>query len=90
MIVIYGKEMCEYCDKAKEMCRQYGIEFEYFPVDDRFEGAKNMSDLKNKLMLENQIVSTVPVIWAWDKFVGGYDALMHYIENTREFGQERF
>jgi len=90
MIVIYGKEMCEYCDKAKEICHQYGIEFKYFPVDDRFEGVKNMSNLKDRLLKEKHVVNTVPVIWAYDKFVGGFNELMSYIENTREFGQERF
>ena len=90
MMIIYGKEMCEYCDKAKEMCHQYGIEFKYHPVDDRFEGVQNMSKLKDRLLKENIVVKTVPVIWHRDKFIGGYNELMTYIENTREYGQERF
>ena len=43
MMVIYGKEMCEFCDKAKEMCHQYGITFKYYPIDDRFEGKEFVS-----------------------------------------------
>jgi glutaredoxin len=90
MMIIYGKEMCEFCDKAKEICRQYEIEFEYHSVDDRFDGVKNMSVLKNKLIKENRMVKTVPVIWHHNKFIGGYNELMSYIENTREYGQGGF
>jgi len=90
MMIIFGKEMCEFCDKAKEICRQYEIEFEYYSVDDRFDGINNMSKLKDKLIKENRMVKTVPVIWHHNKFIGGYNELMSYIENTREYGQGGF
>jgi glutaredoxin len=90
MMIIYGKEMCEFCDKAKEMCRQYGIAFEYYPVDDRFEGEKNLATLKERAVNEKISIRTVPAIWHRDKFIGGYNELMSYIENTREYGQGGF
>lgn len=86
MMIIYGKEMCEYCDKAKEVCRQYGIEFKYFPVDDRFVGEANLLDLKEQLIKENRTVKTVPVIWDRKRFIGGYNELMDYIESTGRYG----
>ena len=90
MMIIYGKEMCEFCDKAKEMCHQYGIAFKYYPVDDRFEGEKNLTALKERAVSENLSIKTVPAIWHHDKFIGGYNELMSYIENTREYGQGGF
>ena len=89
-MVIYGKDMCEYCDKAKELCHQYGIEFEYYSVDDRFDGVNNLSKLKQILVKENRTIKTVPAIWHHSKFIGGFNELGSYIENTREFGQGGF
>ena len=89
-MVIYGKDMCEYCDKAKELCHQYGIEFEYYSVDDRFDGVNNLSKLKQILVKENRTIKTVPAIWHHNKFIGGFNELGSYIENTREFGQGGF
>ena len=90
MMVIYGKEMCEFCDKAKEICHQYGITFKYYPIDDRFEGKVNLDRLKSIAIKENLTIKTVPAIWHHDKFIGGYNELMSYIENTREYGQGGF
>jgi glutaredoxin len=87
---IYGKEMCEYCDKAKEICHQYGFTFDYHPVDDRFVGEGNFAALKERATKENLTIKTVPVIWHNNKFIGGYNELMSYIENTREYGQGGF
>jgi len=90
MMVIYGKEMCEWCDKAKELCRQYGIVFEYRPIDDRFVGEANFNILKEQVKADNLNVKTVPAIWHHNKYIGGYTELNIYIENTREYGQGDF
>ena len=87
---IYGKEMCEYCDKAKELCSQYSLEFDYYSVDDRFEGKANLDALKEKASIDNLNIRTVPAIWHNGKFIGGFNELGTYIENTREFGQGGF
>lgn len=89
-LTIYGKEMCEWCDKAKEICHQYGFEFDYYAIDDRFEGEANFASLKQRALDENLSIKTVPAIWHMNNFIGGYNELMSYIENTREYGQGGF
>ena len=86
MMIIYGKEMCEYCDKAKEICRQYEIEFEYHSVDDRFSGEARLAELKERLLSEGKSIKTVPVIWDRNHWIGGYNELMTYIEQTGRHG----
>lgn len=88
--IIYGKEMCDWCDKAKELCHQYGLNYEYRAVDDRFDGEANLADLREKASAESITIKTVPAIWHNGKFIGGFDELGTYIENTREFGQGGF
>ena len=90
MMLIYGKEMCEFCDKAKEVCHQYGIQFKYYSIDDRFDGQVYFDKLKARALKEKLTIKTVPVIWHNNKFIGGYNELMSYIENTREYGQGGF
>jgi len=90
MMIIYGKEMCEFCDKAKEICHQYGISFKYYSIDDRFDGKVYFDKLKARALKEDLTIKTVPAIWHHDKFIGGYNELMSYIENTREYGQGGF
>ena len=36
MISIYGKEQCPFCDMAKILCTQKGLEFEYFQFGTHF------------------------------------------------------
>jgi glutaredoxin len=90
MMEIYGKEMCEWCDKAKELCHQYSIKFNYYNIDDRFDGKNNMASLKEKAISDNLTIKTVPAIWHYDKFIGGFNELIQYIENTKEYGQGGF
>lgn len=87
---IYGKEMCEWCDKAKELCHQYNLEFDYYPIDDRFEGEANFTALKERATEENLTIKTVPQIWHGNIHIGGFNELASYIENTREYGQGGF
>jgi glutaredoxin len=50
----------------------------------------NFATLKERATKENLTIKTVPVIWHNNKFIGGYNELMSYIENTREYGQGGF
>jgi len=74
MIVIYGRPACEWCDRAKEICQQYRIEYEYKSIkNEHFK-----IELKEKL----PTAKTVPQIWWNDKHIGGYAELAEEIENT--------
>lgn len=89
MIKIYGREMCNFCDRAMMVCEQYGLEYTYKNVDDRFEGATYMAELKALAEEQNLTFKTVPQIWMHGKYVGGYNELLSELENGNigNFGQ---
>lgn len=74
MVVIYGKSNCIYCEKAKKLCIDYKLDYEYRNVAqieyleefvEKFPGAK-----------------TVPQIIWYDKVIGTYENFATEIENT--------
>lgn len=74
MITIYGKNNCAYCQKAKQICRDYRLSFTYYPIDDQ-----NEFFLKFMELFPN--AKTVPQILWDDKPIGGYNELTVEIEN---------
>lgn len=90
MITIFGKSSCNWCDRAQELCNQYGLKYEYKSLDDRFDGAHNLLELKQLSEEYALTIKTVPQIWWGKKHLGGFEELANEIENTREFGQGGF
>lgn len=86
MIKIYGKANCSYCQKAKEICQQYKLDFAYYPIDEQpFEFLTEFMELFPN-------AKTVPQI-LWDgKPIGGYNELTVEIENLGlgNYGQGDF
>jgi glutaredoxin 3 len=82
MIQIFGKYDCQFCDRATELCRQYSLDFVYKGIDDNWEGEKHRAEL----MKRKPDAKTVPQIWWYDKYIGGFSELAAEIENTRNFG----
>jgi len=81
MVTIWGTSTCPFCERAKDLCKQYDLQFEYILVDS-----------KDKLTEMQELVpgaTTVPQIWWNKKHVGGYTEFAAEIENTRNFGQDR-
>ena len=67
MIVIWGKEDCFYCSKAKSLCEEMSLEYAYFDISDL--------DLRVVFDLKYPDAKTVPQI-EWDQeYVGGYNEL---------------
>lgn len=84
-VEIYGTSTCNWCDRAQEVCAQYGIDYVYKSVDDRFSGPQYMEELVQ--LVPN--AKTVPQVFWYGKHIGGYNELIAEIENTRGFGQEK-
>ena len=82
MVKIWGKSNCSFCDKAKELCMQYHLKYEYISVDD-IERLLDLHELVPK-------ANTVPQIFWNNKYIGGYTEFASEVENTRSFGQESF
>jgi glutaredoxin 3 len=89
-IVIYGKEFCNWCDRAVEVCIQYELAYIYKSLDDRFSGQDTYAELQELAIKDNIAIKTVPQIWWNGKHIGGYSDLITAIENSREYGQGGF
>lgn len=74
MVIIYGNTNCVWCDRAKELCDQYTLEYEYKSI----QVAEYLAELKEQV----PGVRTVPQIFWNKKYVGGYEQFASEIENT--------
>lgn len=80
MIKIYSKPDCDWCDKAKQLLNDMQIPYkEYiYEVDYTKEELKNLIGHDKKL--------TVPQIFINNKYVGGYQEMISYMEDHGMFG----
>lgn len=85
-VEIYGTDKCSWCDRAREVCEQYNLEYAYKSLDDRWEGEQFKVELKER----KPDVKTVPQIWWNNNYIGGFEDLVREIENVREYGQGAF
>ena len=74
MIEIFGKPMCPFCEKAKQLCETRELEYTYKSLG---------TDYTKEELLENfPGARTVPQIRINGKNIGGYDQLGPYLEET--------
>lgn len=66
-VVVYSKENCPYCTKAKELLNARNIAFTEIRID------QDTSKLEEMLRLSNR--RTVPQIFINDQPIGGFDDL---------------
>ena len=81
MITIYGTEQCIFCQKAKDIARDYGIFLTFKDITEE----KYFNELNSKI----EDFKTIPQIWVYNKYVGGYNGLLKEIEETNigNYGQ---
>ncbi len=78
MILIYGKDGCSFCQRAKLLCESYNLDFEYLNMDE---------DYSRETLFENfPGAKTVPQIVVNGLKIGGYNELVNYIEETNYTG----
>lgn len=69
--VMYSKDACPWCDRAKELIAAKGDEFEEFKIGRELTRDEFVEQFPN--------VRTVPYIMLGDKIIGGYESLVsHY------------
>ncbi|MBT4803721.1 MAG: glutaredoxin 3 [Legionellales bacterium] len=66
-MIIYSKNNCPYCDRAKDLLKRKNIEFKEVMVD--------LDQNEYQIMLEKSKRRTVPQIFFKDKHIGGFDDL---------------
>lgn len=71
-IVIYGRQDCIYCDKAKAYLNDLNAEYQY--IDITYWSKDQREEIKKKYN-----VKTVPVILIDGKCIGGYSELIHQL-----------
>lgn len=82
MITIYGAPWCSWCMKAKKLAEDYQLDYEWRNVDN--------DHYKEQLKILLPSVKTIPQIWWHGNHVGGYEDFAREIEETRNFGQDKF
>ena len=72
-IVIYSKNNCQYCTKAKHLVKSLGLEYQEMSFEKDFIG-----DVDKLIEHVGKKVRTMPQIKIDDVLVGGYNQLVEY------------
>lgn len=74
-VLIYSKDHCPYCVRAKNFFSQKGVKFEEVDLSGKFD---EMDSLKKRTGH-----MTLPQIYVNDEFIGGYDDLMERVNDGK-------
>jgi glutaredoxin 3 len=72
--IVWSKYHCPYCDMAKSLLQQKGIEFEERKIGDGYT--------KEDLLESVPTARTVPQIFINDELIGGYTELQKYLKEA--------
>ena len=70
--IVWSKDQCPYCDQAKALLKQKGIEFEEKKIGDGYT--------KEDLLEAVPTARTVPQIFLDDKLIGGFTELKQHLQ----------
>lgn len=71
--ILWSKDMCSYCEQAKQLLESKGIEFEERKIGKVWT--------KEQLLEAVPTARTVPQIFLDDQYVGGYQELRQKLTN---------
>ena len=74
MVIIYGNQRCGWCKKAKKLAIDYNLPYEWRDTD--------QDAILNELKLAMPTAKTIPQIWWYDKYIGGYDDFAAELSST--------
>ena len=72
-IVIYSKNNCQYCTKAKHLVKSLGLEYQEMSFEKDFNG-----DVEKLVEHVGKKVRTMPQVKIDDVLIGGYNQLIEY------------
>lgn len=64
-VVVYSKNHCPYCDRAKSLLKSKGVSFEELNIENKPE--------EIKALMEKTGMRTFPQIFINDNLIGGFD-----------------
>ena len=70
--VVWSKDNCPFCVKAKSLLQLKGVDFE--------ERKIGLDWTKEQLLEQVPSARSVPQIFIGDKYIGGYDKLTEYFD----------
>lgn len=73
--IVWSKYQCPYCDQAKALLKQKGIQFEERKIGDGYT--------KEDLLESVPTARTVPQIFLDDKLIGGFQELKKYLQEEK-------
>ena len=73
-VIVYSKQKCTYCSKAKVMLDNLGIEY----TEKKFEDFKSVDDMLEDI---GKKVKTMPQIKIDGELVGGYHQLIEHLDD---------
>jgi glutaredoxin 3 len=73
--VVWSKDFCGYCDRAKRLLEQKGIKYEERKIGSGWT--------KEQLLESVPTARTVPQIFLDDKLIGGHDDLVKYFNEAK-------
>ena len=73
--LVWSKDMCPYCDRAKALLKQKDIEFEERKIGSGWT--------KEQLLESVPTARTVPQIFLDGKLIGGHDDLVKYFNEAK-------
>lgn len=73
--VIWSKDMCPYCERAKALLKQKGIQYEERKIGGGYTKEQLLESVPN--------ARTVPQIFLDGKLIGGHDDLVKYFSEAK-------
>ena len=73
-VIVYSKEKCTYCSKAKAMLNSLGIEY----TEKKLEEFKSVDDMLEDI---GRKVKTMPQIKIDNELIGGYHQLIEHLDD---------
>jgi len=86
--VIYSKSGCPYCTKSKNLLKNDN--YEYINCDEYLLENKQEFLEFIKTLTNNIEVKTFPIIFYENKYIGGYNELLHHYNKEKSFENDDF
>jgi len=84
---IYGAPNCEYCTKSKFILDTLNEKYIYRNIDEYNQPRKDTFDQLKNLKLIPENIKSIPIIFVYGKFIGGYIELNKYLDHKQSQSQ---
>ena len=80
MYIIYTKDNCNWCVKAKQLMNDVGVKYQELKL------GIDYTREELKALLPENLPLTAPQVFIYNKRIGGYEDLEEYLESTGVMG----